>query len=130
MTKTIKFKIQEDIWTCRLLSQTKYSKIYQDTSRATADFEKKIIDFIDTDFTFRVCIHEILHAYNDYLHLQDTISMDWNDITEILSTSGERNLLLVLEKSLRVYNKFSVQDKNKEDRELLLKLVLLAQKWA
>lgn len=131
MAKSVKFKIMEDTWTCRFMSEVRYKKTHPEHAESSGitNLEKKIIDLKDTVFSFKTIMHELSHAYNSYLNLQDTNTIEWDDLTEILSTSSEKNILLMLEKVLIIYNKFSKIETNKIDRESLLKLVKIAQKW-
>ncbi len=129
MSKSIKFKINEDMWTARLLTQEQYHKVYNDDTAATTDFDSRKIDFNET-FDLKVIIHEISHCYNDYLHLKDTNTNQWDDMTEIISTSNERNLFLILEKSLLIYNRFRNDDKKKHIIESFLKTIRNIMNWS
>lgn len=107
--------INGDKWIWNVLNiedyETKHSN--EGPSTAICDETHKEIDFREDNFNMDVILHEVTHAYQSYLCLENTNKVDPDDYCEIHATFMEKYGLKVVASSLHIYSKY-LEKKNVE----------------
>lgn len=124
-----RIKINEDYWNYRVLSTEKYTELYGPDSAAITDMETKTIDIAENGLNLDTIIHEIFHAYKNYLCI-DSAEMTNDAIEEIYASFFAKNSFKILEKASIMYEKLMpIVDKDKMKIKEFTKLLKKMDEW-
>lgn len=106
MKKSCSIILNDDVWTCRILTEEEYATKHPGGSIAITDAEAKEIDFTEDNTDLVTIYHELTHAYQSYLCLEDTCKIELDDHYEIQATFMQKYNLKIIENALIIRLKF------------------------
>ncbi len=112
MSKKCTLSINGEKWKCHILTNDEYKfKHGENTSKAVCDDDENEIDFTEGSADLKTAIHELTHAYQSYLCLEDTNTIGLDDFFEIQATFNQKYLLNILESALIIKSKLTGEKK-------------------